>query len=178
VKKGRNSAGRDEEGRQLWQAVTRSVKPYSSQKNQSPQKNQPPKAGSASIKAAAKPPVLPKTISGSAGVSPDSRGFDRSTKTRLQRGQLPLEGRLDLHGMTQAEAFRALQRFIFSAAAQGKRTLLVITGKGLRSEGILKRMFPLWLEEAELKKHVLAVIPARPKDGGAGAFYLRLRKAR
>ncbi len=83
-----------------------------------------------------------------------------------------------MHGMTQAGAFRALQRFIFSAAAHEKRTLLVITGKGLRSEGILKRMFPLWLEEAELKKHILAVTPARPQDGGAGAFYLRLRKAR
>lgn len=172
MKKGRDSAGRDEEGRQLWQKVTRSVKPYS------PQENQPSKAGAASIKAASKPLFLPKTIPGSAVISPESRGFDRSTKTRLQRGQLPLEGRLDMHGMTQAEAFRALQRFIFSAVAHEKRTVLVITGKGLRSEGVLKRMFSLWLEEPELKKHILAATPARPKDGGGGAFYLRLRKAR
>jgi DNA-nicking Smr family endonuclease len=176
VKKGRNSGGKDEEGQKLWQSVTRSVKAYSSQKNQLAKKGQPSKPVAASVKPSSKPPVLSKPPSSAAAA--DTRGFDRSTKTRLERGQLPLEGRLDMHGMTQAEAFRALQRFILSAAAHEKRTLLVITGKGLRSEGILKRMFPLWLEEPELKKYILAVTPARPKDGGTGAFYVRLRKAK
>ena len=78
--------------------------------------------------------------------------------------------------MTQAEAFGALHRFIHAAVAQEKRTVLVITGKGQRFEGVLKRMVPQWLEEPDLARHLVAITPAQPKDGGTGAFYLRLRK--
>ncbi|MCE9506725.1 MAG: Smr/MutS family protein [Alphaproteobacteria bacterium] len=166
MKKGRNSAGKDEEGRRLWQGVTRSVKAYA------PAKDPSPKAAAAP----AKTHPVTKTPAEPAAPSPSSRGFDRSTATKLKRGQLPLEGRLDLHGMTQQEAFDALQGFLRAAAAHQKRTVLVITGKGQRSEGVLRRLLPLWLEEPSLKKYILAVTGAAAKDGGSGAFYIRLRK--
>jgi DNA-nicking Smr family endonuclease len=166
MKKGRNSAGKDEEGLLLWRNVTRSIKAYV------PSKNPSPKAAAVP----AKPRVALKTTAKPVTPSPAPSGFDRSTATRLRRGELPLEGRLDLHGMTQEEAFNALHRFLAKAAAHKKRTVLVITGKGQRSEGVLRRMLPLWLEEPSLKKHILAVTGASPKDGGAGAFYIRLRK--
>lgn len=77
--------------------------------------------------------------------------------------------------MTQGEAFDALCRFIAASASQGKKTLLVITGKGLKSDGVLRRMLPLWLENPLLKKYVQSITAAEPKDGGTGAFYVRLR---
>jgi DNA-nicking Smr family endonuclease len=166
MKKGRNSGGKDEEGRLLWHSVTRSIKAYAPAKKPSPKASIIP----------AKTRMAPKTPAAPAAPSPPSRGFDRSTATKLKRGQLALEGRLDLHGMTQQEAFDALQRFLAKAAAHKKRTVLVITGKGQRSEGVLRRLLPLWLEEPALKKHILAVTAAAAKDGGSGAFYIRLRK--
>ena len=167
VKKGRNSGGNGDDG-DLWQTVTKSIRAYAP----SPQQPSRPK------KAERAPTPLPKMTPSAAKAAPEAKGFDRSTETKLKRGQLPLEGRLDLHGMTQAEAFGALHRFVTVAADQQKRTVLIITGKGERSEGVLKRMLPVWLEDPALKKHVLALSPAQPKDGGSGAFYLRLRKPR
>ena len=148
MKKSRNSGqrGGDEPG--LWQRVTRSIKAYGS----------PPKEPSVVKKAAVKPKTTPVT-----SPRPPARELDGSTSAKLKRGQLSLEGRLDLHGMTQAEAFNALHRFLQRAAADGKRTVLVITGKGLRSEGVLRRMVPLWLED---NKNIIALTSASPKDGG------------
>lgn len=105
-------------------------------------------------------------------------GFDRATETKLRKGQLDIEGRIDLHGMTQDEAYRALSRFVMRAHGRHKRTLLVITGKGRVSQGggVLRRLLPLWVGEGDLKACVLACTPAATKDGGDGAFYLRLRK--
>jgi DNA-nicking Smr family endonuclease len=103
-------------------------------------------------------------------------GLDKRSAQRLRRGQTPVEARLDLHGLTQAEAHRALNAFLAAAQAAGKRCALVITGKG--GEGVLKRMVPLWLAEAPNRPRVLAIEPAQPRHGGEGALYVLLRKAR
>ena len=162
MKKGRNSGEKGSEDPLLWQRVTRTVKPYDS----------PPKELPALKKMVAKPAVKSK-----ASPSSSVKKFDGPKAVKLKRGDLQLEGRLDLHGMTQAEAFSALHRFILKAVEHGKRTVLVITGKGLRSEGVLRRLLPLWLEDQALGRHVISVTVASPKDGGSGAFYLRLRKS-
>src|SRR4029077_20094392 len=65
-------------------------------------------------------------------------GIDRATAERLKRGRYPVEARLDLHGMTQAEAHRALSGFVAGSRAAGRRCLLVITGHGRMNGGILK----------------------------------------
>ena len=113
-----------------------------------------------------------------AAVKKSSGGFDRATETKLRKGQLDIEGRIDLHGMTQDQAWSALTRFVGRAHAQHKRTVLVITGKGRVSQGggVLRRLLPLWVREGDLAACVLACVPAAIKDGGDGAFYLRLRK--
>ncbi|HEY5209792.1 MAG TPA: Smr/MutS family protein [Stellaceae bacterium] len=106
-------------------------------------------------------------------------GLDRRSALRLKRGQRAIEARLDLHGMTQIEAHRALAGFITRSHAAGKRALLVITGKGLKEgSGVLRAAVPRWLGEPALRPRVLAVTPAMPKDGGAGALYILLRRAR
>jgi DNA-nicking Smr family endonuclease len=103
-------------------------------------------------------------------------GVDRATAERVRRGRYPVAGRLDLHGLTQAEAHRALFGFVGGARAAGKRCVLIITGHGRISGGVLKAAVPRWLGEPELRRHVLAIAPAQPQHGGDGALYLLLRK--
>jgi DNA-nicking Smr family endonuclease len=105
-------------------------------------------------------------------------GIDRANAERLKRGRRPIEARLDLHGMTQAEAHQALSRFIAGSRAMGRRCVLVITGHGRFSGGVLKQAVPRWLNEAELRRHLLAIAPAQPPHGGAGALYVLLRRSK
>lgn len=94
---------------------------------------------------------------------------------------MAIERTLDLHGMTQIEAHRALRQFIATAAHEGARLVLVITGKGKSPApaargGILKSRFLDWIEEHPLKSEIARVAPASQKDGGAGAFYVFLKR--
>jgi DNA-nicking Smr family endonuclease len=123
------------------------------------------------------PPARPAPLPPLAPVAGHFAGLDRASAERLRRGRYPIEARLDLHGMTQAEAHRALNGFVAGSRAIGRRCVLVITGHGRMSGGILKSAVPRWLNEPDLRRHVLAITPAQQRDGGAGALYLLLRKA-
>jgi DNA-nicking Smr family endonuclease len=103
-------------------------------------------------------------------------GVDRATAERVKRGRYPLGASLDLHGMKQEEAHRALTAFVATSRAAGKRCVLVITGHGRSSGGVLKAAAPRWLVEPELRRHVLGLATARPQHGGAGALYVLLRR--
>ena len=105
----------------------------------------------------------------------EKAGIDGSTQRRLIRGEILIDLRLDLHGMTAARAHNQLHQFIESAAQEGCRCVLVITGKG---SGVLNGHVPNWLKQKPLSLHVLALAEARPKDGGSGAFYVLLRRKR
>ena len=107
-------------------------------------------------------------------------GIDRANAERLKRGVHPIEARLDLHGKTQAEAHQALVTFIHTSHEAGRRCVLVITGRGLgpSGPGVLKSAVPRWLEEVGMRRKILAIAPAQPQDGGAGALYLLLRRRR
>jgi DNA-nicking Smr family endonuclease len=107
-------------------------------------------------------------------------GIDRANAERLKRGLHPIEARLDLHGKTQAEAHHALVTFIHSSSDAGRRCVLVITGRGFGpgGPGVLKSAVPQWLEDTAVRRKILAIAPAQPRDGGAGALYLLLRRRR
>jgi DNA-nicking Smr family endonuclease len=107
-------------------------------------------------------------------------GIDRASAERLKRGLHRIEVRLDLHGMTRAEAHRALSAFITASREAGRRCVLVITGRGLGQSGpgVLKSSVPRWLEEPALRRQILAIAPAQPHHGGGGAIYLLLRRGR
>ena len=102
-------------------------------------------------------------------------GIDGRTQRRLFRGDVPVDRRLDLHGLTAARAECRLAQFIETAARDGCRCVLVITGKGA---GILRGHVPDWLKRQPLSPHVLALAEARPHDGGSGALYVLLRRQR
>ena len=107
----------------------------------------------------------------------------RKTKKRIARGAHAIDGRLDLHGMTQAEAHDALFGFLRAKQARGSKVVLVITGKGARGgdsggRGVLNRMVPLWLRLPEFRGLILGFESAAVSHGGEGALYVSLRKAR
>jgi DNA-nicking Smr family endonuclease len=105
-------------------------------------------------------------------------GLDWRTEQRLRRGELPIDRRIDLHGLTQPQAHAALDRFVRAAAAAGCRLLLVITGKGSGGDSTLRRLVPRWLSHGEHAARVLRATPARPQHGGDGALYVLLRRRR
>ena len=102
-------------------------------------------------------------------------GIDGRTQRRLFRGDVPVDRRLDLHGLTAARAESRLAQFIETAARDGCRCVLVITGKGA---GILRGHVPQWLKRQPLSPLILALAEARPNDGGSGALYVLLRRKR
>ena len=105
-------------------------------------------------------------------------GIDRSSAKKIQQGKMPLEARLDLHGLNQFEARYHLQQFIAAALQNGLRNILVITGKGRMGQGVLRTNVPKWLSVPPLSDHIIAFGPSRPQDGGAGALYVRLKRLR
>ena len=110
-----------------------------------------------------------------------SLSIDKRTDEKLRRGKMRPEGTLDLHGHTREEARHALIQFIQRGHAQGKRAVLIITGKGYHSAepgGILRQAVPEWLEEHPLNQIVLKYHKAQPKDGGEGALYVLIRRKR
>jgi DNA-nicking Smr family endonuclease len=163
--------------RALWQRAMRGVKPLAprDQPGAVPPPTKPAEKPAAPLKAA----VPPQTGTPLPPVAVDRfAGYDKANAERLKRGKHPVEGRLDLHGMTQDEAHRALASFIRGARIAGKRCVLVITGRGRLGGGVLRAAVPRWLDEPEFRPHLLAIATAQPRDGGAGALYVMLRRTR
>lgn len=170
----------------LWRRVQESAKPLIRRKP-APVFPPPEPAGrdapAARASRATPRPVGPP-LSGTAPppLSPGAApGLDRSTHDKLRRGQLPIEGKLDLHGMDRERAHRALDQFLERAAAQGRRCMLVVTGKGGKKPGepgVLRSEVPRWLNEPPHRARLLAFCPAQPRHGGAGALYLLLKRRR
>ena len=107
--------------------------------------------------------------------------LDRKTRRKLARGALAIDGRIDLHGMTQEQAHGALVNFILSSVGMRRRVVLVITGKGMgegEGRGILRRSVPHWLGGRDLATHVVTFGPAHVSHGGDGALYVRLRSGK
>lgn len=133
-------------------------------------------------------PALPPPPPAPAPLSHDhAPGLERRDRQRLRRGKVEIEARLDLHGMTQRDAETALTSFIVGARADGRRSVLVITGKGGRradaddrgpGAGVLKRMVPVWLNGPRLREHVRGFSYAAPRHGGEGALYVLLKRRR
>ncbi len=105
--------------------------------------------------------------------------IDRRTRLRLRRGELAVQGHLDLHGQTRDEAHASLEAFVKRERALGHRCILIIHGRGLNSKDqipVLKESVGRWLSRGALGRQILAFCTARPCDGGAGALYALLRR--
>jgi DNA-nicking Smr family endonuclease len=106
-------------------------------------------------------------------------GIDARLLRSLRRGDFSVQGRLDLHGMTQVQAREAVDRFLTDSRRTGKRCVLIVHGRGLNSKDqvpVLKQSIREWLNQKRIGKTVLAFATARPQDGGTGAVYVLLRR--
>ena len=127
----------------------------------------------------------------SSSVVPPLLGYNKREKSRLARGHTTLDGKIDLHGLTQDQAHKALHIFIGRAVASGWKNVLVITGKGTthfnhslksygefgqESPGVLRRKVPQWLGEPSVRNMVLGYETASSSHGGTGALFVKLRR--
>ncbi|MEP3437584.1 MAG: Smr/MutS family protein [Hoeflea sp.] len=111
---------------------------------------------------------------------PRPHPIEKPVIRKLARGRLPIDGRIDLHGLTQSEAHNLLFGFLARAHERGLRHVLVITGKGASrgSDGVLKRLVPEWLGKPEFRFLISGYEDAARSHGGDGALYIRLRRER
>jgi DNA-nicking Smr family endonuclease len=179
-----------EHDRAVWEAAMRDVRPLSGRRKEvlpapaptilEPAPKKPRAPARHPVAAPARPaPAPPAPISRDADISHGkASGIDRRSAERLKRGRLPIEGRLDLHGLTQAAAHERLDEFLARAEAAGKRCVLVITGKGLASGGVLRDQVPRWLNLPHNRARVLAFDYAQGQHGGSGAIYVLLKRRR
>ncbi|MGQ9364862.1 Smr/MutS family protein [Azospirillum sp. ST 5-10] len=174
-----------EEERRLWRLVMRDAQPLPGRTlaeemtSAPPAPAPPPEAAPAAAPTAPAParrgkPALPPLRPG------EHVDMDRRSADRLRRGRMEIDGRIDLHGMTQAQAHGALAAFVHRCWHEGRRCVLVITGKGSFSPegGVLRRAVPRWLADPPLRPMILAVQPAQPMHGGEGALYVLIKRRR
>jgi len=160
--------------RVLWTTVTKSIAPLRETSQTAEEmpaaEPKPPEAG------LRVPSSVPQPVRDE---PPPLAPLGRRKKARVARGKEAIEGRLDLHGLTQSEAHAALSRFLRQASARGARLVLVITGKGGEGErGVLRRQLPHWLELPEFRALVIGYEPATTRHGGEGAWYISVRRSR
>jgi DNA-nicking Smr family endonuclease len=161
LKRGRRASKTVEPGEEVLPAKARVIAPVATV-------SEPSKLPKKAMKPAAPPALAP---------------IGRRDKARLSRGRQEIDARIDLHGMTQARAHRALLAFLQRAHADGATFVLVITGKGRiggeeREQGVLRRQVPHWLALPEFRTIVVGYEQANVGHGGEGALYVRVRRAR
>lgn len=197
----RPGARLSQEERALWEHTARSLEPIKGKKQRvhasledagepTPSKRETAKPAAQKKPPAAAPAPPPRVTITPALPAPAPITLERRKARKLSSGRIEIDGRIDLHGMRQGEAHDALRRFLKRSYAEGKRWVLVITGKGapartaqderLEREGIergvLRRNVPRWLAEPEVAGIVIGFTTAAIRHGGEGALYVHLRK--
>lgn len=167
------------EDRILWETVARTTRPLKGREpvtfaipESEPELTSPaPVAAPAQSKPVAKPSQQPRNPY-------PLHHIDRTTHKKIARGKLDIEARIDLHGLTQSEAYGLLHGFLHRAHARGLRLVLVITGKGASygSDGALRQAAPHWFATPMFRTVVSGYEDAARNHGGTGAFYVRLRR--
>jgi len=172
----------------LWQAVVNDVSPLPGRRRPDPAAAVP---GPAPIPTPPPPPGEPPPRPSAAAPAPrrpadglptlshgHTPGLDRRSAERLKRGEMAIDGTLDLHGMTQDAARAALGGAIERAWSEGRRLLLVVTGKGSNGDGVLRRQVPRWMNQSPLRERIVSFCHAKAHHGGEGALYVLVRRRR
>ncbi|WAJ28660.1 Smr/MutS family protein [Antarcticirhabdus aurantiaca] len=200
MKRRRNRPLSSEES-QLWAAIQRSVTPLKSRASRAPALHPPAPAEPplplpplavpvASVRREAPPPrlpprpaFLPPYVPPVDAPKPDKalalHPIERPVVRKLGRGRIEIDGRIDLHDMTQGAAHDALLGFLRRAQVSGLRHVLVVTGKageGPDGRGVIRRSVPHWFAKADFTPFVAGYESAERRHGGAGALYVRLRR--
>lgn len=162
------------EEQKLWSLVASTVQPLPGRarpKTETPLPEPDPAAPAARIPITeAAPPKRPLTP------RPGPDGIEPRRKHRITREREEIGARIDLHGFDQDQARAALDAFLFRSHDAGYRAVLVITGKGSRGEGVLRRRVPEWLAAPYLREVVAGLSEAHRRHGGEGALYVALKR--
>lgn len=184
----RNLSG---EERTLWATVARTVAPLRPE-DAVVEPPEPPLAEAPAIATAPARGTATPAKAGRIGKAvppppPPLHPIERRTLTRVARGTIEIDGRIDLHGLTQLDAHDRLRGFLIDAQSRGSKLVIVITGKGkvggedpfgMNERGVLRRRVPQWLAEPGLRNIVIGFEEAHRSHGGGGALYVRIRKKR
>jgi DNA-nicking Smr family endonuclease len=177
-----------EEERLLWESVAKQIKPLR-------KKPRAPKPQTAAVEelsipaksaTSQKAPVAARPAKAARPEKPTApplAPLGRRERSQLSRGRKEIDARLDLHGMTQTRAHRALLSFLQHANSDGLKFVLIITGKGRTmgpeaERGVLRRQVPEWLNLPEFRALVAGFEEAHIGHGGEGALYVRIRRSR
>jgi DNA-nicking Smr family endonuclease len=165
----------------LWTVVTSTVRPMLGRKP--PASPKPPLDPSPSVAAPLPKPVAassapPRRLKPAPAAAPEAQVIEPGRRRRIARGRDDIAARLDLHGLDQDRARLALIGFLQRAHADGARTVLVITGKGVAGQGVLRRRVPEWLADPALRAVVAGLSSAEQHHGGEGALYIALKRRR
>lgn len=181
----RRKRGLSEEERALWESVATQVKPLRKRHRALKPSAALPEA---ETKGAPKPAASPRNVAQKRIVLPSRpeppplAPIGRRERSHLSRGRKEIDARLDLHGMTQTRAHRALFVFLQRAHHDGLTFVLIITGKGKMGReserGVLRRQVPQWLSLPEFRSLVVGFEEAHVGHGGEGALYVRVRRSR
>lgn len=168
-----------DEDRILWGRVASTVDAYPGRMEQLLE-NKPAAEPQAVTRPQSAPSKAPENATPASSKRPDPprslNPIDKPVYRKIAKGRVPLEARIDLHGMTQSEAHDLLLGFLIRAHGQGLRHVLVITGKGRSGDGILRRAVPQWLSSAAFRGLASGCEPAARGHGGDGALYVRLKR--
>jgi DNA-nicking Smr family endonuclease len=171
-----------EEERALWESVAKQTRPLRKKSRAAkPHDTAPVEETPAAASPKPLPPARIPRIS-APELPPPLAPIGRRERSQLSRGRKEIEARLDLHGMTQIRAHRALSGFLQRAHSEGLTFVLVITGKGKMGveaeRGVLRRQVPQWLNLPEFRTLVVGFEEAHIGHGGEGALYVRIRRSR
>lgn len=148
------------EERQVWQNVSRTVSPR--RKGSA----RPEPGHDAFLHMMRIPPVTQTNLV----TAQSDLQINQDRKTR--RGRVIVDAKLDLHDKTQTEAWPLLLLRVKRSAQRGHKCLLVITGKGVRLDGVLRRAFPNWINSPDIRPFIASYAPAHIRHGGSGAWYV------
>ncbi|SHK67484.1 DNA-nicking endonuclease, Smr domain [Bradyrhizobium lablabi] len=172
-----------EEERALWESVAKQTKPLRKKPRAAKAEVVPaPAEATVVAKSVIPPKPLPRVPRVAKSEAPPLAPLGRRERSQLSRGRKEIDARLDLHGMTQTRAHRALSGFLQRAHHDGLTFVLIITGKGKigtdPERGVLRRQVPQWLNLPEFRTLVVGFEEAHIGHGGEGALYVRIRRAK
>jgi DNA-nicking Smr family endonuclease len=161
----------------VWSLVAGTVHPLPGRAQPAPPTGASPPAGQGTETPARIPPppaAAPKAVRPRQG----TEAIEPNRRWRIARERDPIGARLDLHGLDQDRARQALEAFLRRAFDEGWRAVLVITGKGVQGDGVLRKRAPDWLAAPQLSHIVAGISEASRRHGGEGALYVALKRKR
>lgn len=162
------------EERRLWRAVTQHDRRYA----QAPPEEEQEEEQTTAKDSPSPQPLAPEKTQAKRGAKPAHPLLEGRKAAQLLKPYGPVEATLDLHGIAKVEAYAAVSDFLHRAHRAGARHVIIITGKGRTSEGVLRANLPHWLNEPALRPLVAGMAQAAANKGGSGVVHVLLKRSR